>query len=138
VSQSPNGFSFEAATSDSLRRNSEGDTLAVVNSFLNPDWGLHVRDTVSNSLTRLGNLRARAKEAHGSIDAGKAMDIFDLNLFNADGTFKKNGGVTKPTKQDADLTVYQVVTEPAKLQMWLKVPLLTKWRSVDLKALFKN
>jgi len=134
----PNGFSFEAATADVLRRNAEQDTLVVVNTFLNPDWGLHVRDTVSNSLTRLKNLRARAEESHGSIDTAKMMEIFDMRLFNEDGTFKENGGVTKPTKQDADLTVYQVVTDPAKLQMWIKVPLKTQWRQIDLERMFKN
>ena len=97
-----------------------------------------MRDTASNSLTRYRNLRARATEARGTIDHQKMMDIFDLRLFNQDGTFKKNGGATKPTNQDVDLTVYQIVTKPATREVWLKVPLKTKWRYVDLKRLFAD
>lgn len=135
---SPIGFSAETSPAASLRRDAENDLLAVVNSFLDPDWGLHVRDTASNSLTRYRNLHERATEARGTIDIGKMMDIFDLNLFNPDGTFKESGGATKPTNQDVDLTVYQIATKPATREVWLKVPLKTKWRHVDLKKLFED
>lgn len=130
-------FSYETSTlADNRRRNPEGTSLAVVNSFFDPDWGLHVRDTVSHSLERYSNLQARSADAHGQIDANRMMDIFDLRLFNDDGTLKKDGGVTKPTEQDADLTNYQFVTSPSTLDVWMKIPLQTEWRHVDLKALF--
>lgn len=130
-------FSYETSTlADNRRRNPEGMSLAVVNSFFDPDWGLHVRDTVSHSLERYSNLQARSADAHGQIDANRMMDIFDLRLFNDDGTLKKDGGVTKPTEQDADLTNYQFVTSPSTLDVWMKIPLQTEWRHVDLKALF--
>jgi hypothetical protein len=32
------------------RRVADGDTMAIVNSYMNPDWGIHKRETVSNSL----------------------------------------------------------------------------------------
>lgn len=134
--KSGNCFSYESTLFDNRRRNAEGSNLAVVNSFLNPDWGFYTRDTVSNSLTRYKNLMARAAEAHGQIDADKTMDIFDLPLFNEDGTFKKNGGATKPTQLDADLTDHQIVTNLGTLDTWVKIPLQTEWRHVDLKALF--
>ena len=63
------------------------------------------------------------------------MEIFDIPLFNKDGTFRENGGATKPTKIDADLTVHQIVTDLNQLQVWLKIPQKTDWRHVDLKAL---
>ena len=135
---SPNGFSAETSPAVTLLRESRDEILAVVNSFLDPNWGIHVRDTASNSLTRHRNLRARATEARGDIDYQKMMDIFDLRLFNQDGTFKKNGGATKPTNQDVDLTVYQIATKPATREVWLKVPRKTKWRYVDLKKLFAD
>jgi hypothetical protein len=131
-------FSMEASLYDSRRREPQGSTFVTVNSFLNPDWGLYVRDTVSNSLTRLKNLEARAAEAQGKIDAAKMREIFDLRLFNEDGTFKKNGGATKPTTQDADLTCHQMVTDLSSMEIWLKVPQKTDWRHVDLKMLFSN
>jgi hypothetical protein len=46
-------------------------------------------------------------------------EIFDTRLFNEDGTFKGKGGAAKLTKQDADVTVYQIVTDLNTLQVWL-------------------
>ena len=134
----PNGFSFECPTSDSRRRNADGDTMAIVNTYINPDWGIHKRETVSNSLRRFDNLNARLAESRGKIDATKAMDIFDTPLFNEDGTFKENGGATKPKKFDADITVHQIVTDLSELKVWLKIPQKTEWREVDLKKLFTD
>jgi len=134
----PKGFSFECPTSDSRRRNADGDTMAIVNSYMNPDWGIHKRETVSNSLRRFDNLNARLAESHGRIDANKAMEIFDNHLFNDDGTFKENGGCTKPKKFDADITVHQIVTDLSELKVWLKIPQKTEWREVDLKTLFTD
>lgn len=134
--RSGNTFSYETSSlSNNRRRNPEGPSLVVVNTFLNPDWGLHIRDTVSNSLTRYKNLTARIEDAFGQIDAAKTMEIFDTPLFNKDGTFMENGGATKPTKIDADLTVHQIVSDLNELQVWVKIPQKTDWRHVDLKAL---
>ncbi len=57
---SGNCCSFETTLYDNRRRNPQGDTLVTTNTFLNPDWGLYVRDTLSNSLTRYKNITARA------------------------------------------------------------------------------
>lgn len=108
----------------------------VVYTFLSPNWGIHSRDTASNSLTRLKNVRERAAEALGKIDAAKMMEIFDLTLFTDDGLFREKGGPTKPTVQDVDLTNYQIVTDLNALQVWLKIPRKGDWRLIDLKALF--
>jgi len=132
----PNGFSVECPNWDNRRRNSDGDTMAIVNSYMNPDWAIHKRETLSNSLRRFDNLNARLAESHGKIDANKAMDIFDTPLFNEDGTFKENGGATKVKKIDADITVHQIVTDLSELKVWLKIPQKTDWREVDLKKLF--
>lgn len=126
-------FSFECPNFDSRRRNAEGNVLAVVNTYMIPDWGIHLRETESNSLRRYANLNARAAEA--KIDPARAMEIFDSTLFNKDGTFCENGGVTKPTKQDADITDHQMVTDLEELKVWVKIPLQTEWRQVDLKGL---
>ena len=135
---SPNGFSFECPSYDNRRRNSNGDILVVVNTYMIDDWGIQKRETLSNSLKRYDNLTKRLEEAHGKIDADKTMEIFDLPLFNKDGSFAKKGGATKPTKQDADLTDHQIVTSPSELKVWLKIPLKTEWRYVDLKSLFNE
>ena len=132
----PNAFSFECPNWDNRRRNPDGDTLTVVNTYMNEDWGIHKRETLSNSLKRFDNLNARLAETYGKIDANKAMDVFDIPMFNDDGTFKENGGATKPVLFDADITVHQIVTDLSELKVWLKIPQKTDWREVDLKAMF--
>ena len=132
----PNAFSFECPNWDNRRRNPDGDTLTVVNTYMNDDWGIHRRETVSNSLKRYDNLNARLAESHGKIDANMAMKIFDIPMFNDDGTFKDNGGATKPVLFDADITIHQIVTDLSELKVWLKIPQKTDWREVDLKELF--
>src|SRR5210317_13999 len=134
----PNGFSYKAPTFGSRRHNADGDTMAIVNSYMNPDWGIHKRETVSNSLRRFDNLNARLAESRGKIDATKAMEIFDNNLFNDDGTFKENGGCTKPKKFDADITVHQIVEDLSAMKVWLKIPQKTEWREVDMKKMFAD
>jgi len=117
----------------------EDESLAVVNTFLNPDWGIHKRETVSNSLRRFANMSARLAENKGKVDAEKTRELMDLRLFNKDGTFAENGGSTKPTKQDADLTNYQMVTDLSRRQIWLKIPVpdyFADWTHFDLKELW--
>lgn len=120
-------------------RAADGDCLAVVNTFLCPDWGLGQRETVSNSLRRLANMTARLAENKGKIDAGVTRKLMDLRLFNEDGSFAENGGCTKPTKQDADLTTHQMVTDVENRAVWLKVPVpahFADWTEIDLNALW--
>lgn len=115
----------------------EGDSLVSVNSFLNPDWGIHRRDTISHSLERLSNMTDRLSENNGNIDTTKTCELMDLPLFEDDNTLGK--GCTKPTKVDIDQTTHQVVTDVSRRQLWLKVPnqdYLTDWTHFDLKALW--
>ncbi|KUJ73291.1 C45 family autoproteolytic acyltransferase/hydolase [Ruegeria profundi] len=131
--------SYETTLYDSRRRlpDGDGDVLAVVNTFLNQDWGLHIRDTISNSLTRYKNVEARAADSHGKLDAAKMREIFELTLFNEDGSFRENGGPTKPKKQDADLTNYTIAADLNNLQLWVRLPPSNgEWQHFDLKALF--
>ena len=134
------GASMECASwGDHRIRRSDGDTMVVVNSFLNPDWGIHKRDTVSHSLERYSNMTDRLEENQGNIDAGEVRDLMDIPIFNEDGSFKKNGGCTKPTKQDADQTTHQMVTDIAQRKVWLKVPnpkYYADWVEIDLNKLW--
>ena len=128
-----------SSLADNGVRQGKEDTIVVVNSFLNPDWGTHKRDTVSHSLERYNNMTDRLEENHGDIDGKKVRDLMDIPIFNEDGTFKNNGGYTKPTKQDADQTTHQMVTDVAQRKVWLKVPnpkYLTDWVEIDLKKLW--
>lgn len=134
LSDSTGSCSFENTLQENRKRSPEKEqnSFVTVNSFLNPDWGLGVRDTMSQSLRRLENLTDRHQELNGKMDAEKMRYIFDLPLYNEDGTFKENGGVTKPTNQDVDLTNYQVVTDLKEMNFSIKLPALGEnWVTVD-------
>ena len=134
------GASMECSSLAGNRlRQPEGDSIAVVNTFLDPDWGLGKRETVSNSLRRFANMTARLAENEGKVDAEIVRSIMDLRLFNEDGTFAENGGATKPTKQDADSTNYQTVFDVKRRQLWMKVPApdyFADWTHFDLNELW--
>ena len=133
------GAAMECAGHDNRVRLPDGDSLANVNTFLLPDWGMRKRDTVSHSLERFDNMTARLAEHHGSIDASVVRDLMDMPLFDQDGKLDPQGGATKPTKIDADQTTHQMVTDVANRQVWLKVPnpeYLTDWTPVDLLDLW--
>lgn len=70
-------------------RHPDDDSLVPVNTFLNPDWGIHVRNTVSHSLERLSNMNDRMAENKGNIDAAKTRELMDLPLFEEDGVIGK-------------------------------------------------
>lgn len=117
----------------------EGESMAVANTFFGESWGLGQRETVSNSMRRRSNMDARLAENAGRVDASVVRSLMDLRIFNEDGSFAHNGGCTKPTKQDADLTNHQVVTDVKARKMWLKVPVpdfFADWTEVDLKELW--
>jgi hypothetical protein len=134
------GASMECSSLGGNRlRLPEGDSMVVVNTFLVPDWGMGARETVSNSLRRLSNMTARLAENAGKTDAEVIRKLMDLRIFNEDGSFAENGGCTKPTKQDADLTTHQMVTDVKQRKVWLKVPVpdyFADWTPIDLKELW--
>ena len=140
VGSETSGASMECSSLGGNRlRKPDGESLVVVNTFLNPDWGLGKRETVSNSLRRLANMTARLAENEGSVDAEVTRDLMDLTLFDADGNFLENGGCTKPTLQDADSTNYQTVFDVQRRQLWMKVPApdyFADWTHFDLNALW--
>ncbi len=117
----------------------DGDSLTVVNTFLEPDWGMGARETVSNSLRRFANMSARLAENAGKVDAEVVRNLMDLRLFNEDGSFAENGGCTKPTLQDADVTNHTVVTDVEARKMWIKVPApehFQDWTEIDVGELW--
>ena len=134
------GASMECSSMAGNRiRRPEGHSIAVTNTFFGKDWGLGVRETVSNSLRRHANMTDRLAEQEGKVDASVVRVIMDLRLFNEDGSFAEQDGATKPANQDADLTNHTVVTDVKRRTVWLKVPALehfADWTEVDLKTLW--
>ena len=94
---------------------------------------------MSNSLRRYANMTARLADNEGKVDAEVVRQIMDLRLFNEDGSFAENGGATKPTNQDADLTTHQIVADIKQRKVWLKVPVpdyFVDWTPIDLNELW--
>ncbi|MEQ9696132.1 C45 family peptidase [Shimia sp. SDUM112013] len=141
IADGSSGESVECSSLSGNRvRPAEGESYVVVNTFLGDSWGLGKRETVSNSLRRFSNMTDRLAENAGQMDAEKTRALMDLRLFNEDDTFAENGGCTKPTKQDADLTTHQMVTDVKAKKVWLKVPVpnyFADWTEVDLGSLWK-
>ena len=140
IADETGGASMECSSLGGNRlRSPDGESLVVVNTFLEPGWGLGPRETVSNSLRRLSNMNDRQAEHVGGVDAQVTRDLMDLRLFDEDGSFADPGGSTKPTLQDADSTNHQVVVDVHRRQMWLKVPApehFADWTHFDLPALW--
>jgi len=140
IADGSSGESVECSSLSGNRvRAAEGESYVVVNTFLGDNWGLGKRETVSNSLRRFSNMTDRLAENAGRIDAAETRNLMDMRLFNEDGSFAENGGCTKPTKQDADLTTHQMVTDVKARKVWLKVPVpdyFADWTEVDLNALW--
>ncbi|UTB32466.1 MAG: C45 family autoproteolytic acyltransferase/hydrolase [Methanobacterium sp. ERen5] len=135
-----NAVSMECSSLAGNRiRYPEGDSLVSVNTFLNPDWGIHIRNTVSHSLERLSNMNDRLAENRGKIDAEKTRELMDIPLFEEDGTIGR--GCTKPTKVDVDQTTHQIVTDITRREFWLKIPnpdSFADWTHINLKELWEK
>lgn len=140
VADENSAASVECSTLGGNRlRPATGESYITVNTYLGETWGLGKRETVSNSLRRYSNMADRMAEKSGQVNSQVMRDLFDLRLFNEDGSFAENGGCTKPTKQDADLTNHQTVTDVANRKIWMKIPVpdyYADWTEVDLKALW--
>jgi hypothetical protein len=62
------GASMECSSMAGNRmRRPEGSSMAVANSFFGKDWGMGVRETVSNSLRRHANMTDRLAEQDGKV-----------------------------------------------------------------------
>ena len=121
-------YSYEMATFDVKRRDGEQGLLIGVNHFVHPEWVSRQPEkdsVVGNSVTRYKNLAALAAKYRGSIDAFRMMAILDVPL--------SKGGATPPDK-----SIYQFVTVPASLKLWVKAPGYVQWTEIDLEKLFRK
>lgn len=119
---------------------SGSNSMVVTNTFMCDNWGIGKRDSVTKSLSgRFPNMTNRLAENVGKMNAALTCKLMDLKLYDANGKVDPNGGCTKPTNQDEDITVHQVVTDVKNRKMWLKRPspkAYADWTLVDLKELW--
>lgn len=99
--------------------------MVMTNHFTESSWGLPRPDDNSfwRTRTRRSNLLALAKHFKGAIDTDTMRNIMDTDFENLGARMDK--------------TVYQIVTQPNKFAVWLKVPGVADWTEFDLKPLLR-
>jgi hypothetical protein len=129
VASPDQAYCYETTTLDVKRRNADQEGLLIgVNHFLHPEWILPQQGDnkfIQDSFIRHKNLAALAARYKGSIDAVRMMAILDIP--------QDKGGATPPDK-----SIYQFVTVPASLKLWIKVREYAEWTEIDLKKLFHS
>lgn len=132
VADEDEACSMEETTTQYRQRNgSPGGLLVSTNHFLEPTWNLPAPVTQGpmahelwqNTITRYDNLVSQCEKDKGKLDAEAMMKIFDLPI--------DKGGPVQP-----DTTIYEFVTVPEELQLWVKAYGYQDWVLVDLAALF--
>ena len=78
------------------------------------------------------------QEAAPNVDANAMMQIMNTEIYDKDNDWKQVDGMTvfENRPKGGDVTVWQVVTHPAKLKMWVRIPTYSGWMEFDLKKLF--
>ena len=101
--------------------------MVVTNHFADRSWGLAEPTDKKSwlSLSRKKNLTALAEKRKGRLDAEAMMEVVS--------TPYEQGGAAL-----ADFTMYQLVTVPKKLQLWLRIPNLQGWTQIDAAKLLSG
>lgn len=122
-------WSYEWPPFNLRRRAGQDDGLLVsTNHFVDPEWGIILQDNAGfKSVKRRQNLLSMGREQKGSINPDTMKKILDTPI--------DQGGATWPS-QGMIRTVYQVITVPEQLKIWIKVPGYQDWTDVNLKAIF--
>jgi hypothetical protein len=130
---------FENGTSAMRVRHAENKgIIAAGNQFLNPEWGITVMPTPGAwfSEARRENMLKAAEKYKGKIDEAIMKQLMDMRLFDKNGKLSDGFAVFERMPHDDEVTVYQVVTSPKNLRIWMRIPTFTEWLKFDLKGFF--
>ncbi|MDD3049568.1 MAG: C45 family autoproteolytic acyltransferase/hydrolase [Candidatus Cloacimonetes bacterium] len=129
VADKKQGRSYEWAPFEHRRRNGDNDGLLVAtNHFADPSWGIILQDTAGfKTESRRENLLLLGEKNKGKIDTEVMKIIMDTPLEEGGATWPDSGSIR---------TVYQIITIPELLQIWVKVPGYQNWTKVDLDKYF--
>jgi len=115
--------SYEWTISDLKRREGEDEGfLVATNHFINPEWAISPPPDDHSSVVRRNNLLLLGEKNRGQFNEQKMMEILDIKM--------EDGGITKSD------TIFQIVTVPRKLKLWIKIPGHQEWTPVDLNNSF--
>ncbi|MDR3354122.1 MAG: C45 family autoproteolytic acyltransferase/hydrolase [Synergistaceae bacterium] len=100
--------------------------MVATNHFTEPSWGLPRPDDLkfSRTRTRRQNLLNLAEHFKGSIDVPRMKKIMDTRIEDLGAT--------------SDRTVYQIIAEPGSMTVSLKIPDLTEWTDIPMRAFFEG
>ena len=114
---------------DGVRRGdvmTDDGLMLSTNHYVNDDWPYNIPDDDNswNSITRRSNLYEQASKFKGEIDVEKMEEIMSTSL--------DDGGPMH------DLTRYQIVAVPEDLILYIKIPDMGRWASVDMDRYFSS
>lgn len=125
---------------DSKKREAVSDTaIAAANQFNDPSWGVLSLPSpaVWYSSYREDTLLKMAKSGSATgADAKYFKSVLNVPFYNDDGSVGKGVSVLKKNPADDEVTVWQVITQPADLKVWLRFPTISDWMAIDLKKYF--
>jgi len=124
VADKDRAYSYEWATFDLKRSDGVNEGfLVATNHFVNPDWNIPLPPEDHSSMVRRNNLLLLGEKYEGQFNEQKMMEILDIKL--------EDGGATKSRD-----TIFQIVTAPEKLKLWIKIPDHQDWTPIDLNKSF--
>lgn len=102
----------------------------ATNHFVNTEWGrVLMKSTGFRTLGRRSNLFSIGHKNKGEINAGRMMEILDIQM--------NQGGATWPAGEKIQ-TVYQVIAIPGELKLCFKVSVFQDWTFVGPAPLFES
>jgi hypothetical protein len=132
VANTARACSLEETTTQYRERDGRAAGLLVAtNNFLEPTWPLPATNTaeqltsplMQNTVSRYEGLSNLCEQNKGKIDAATMKEIFDTPM--------DRGGPVQPNR-----TIYEFVTVPAQLKLWVKAYGDRDWVLVPLGGLF--
>lgn len=140
AADSASGRYYEWSGWDLHKRTSEDSIIAAANQFRDPSWNVlsYPSPAAWYSSVRETNLLNLVKNKSTVRGPKHMMSSLDVPLYNEDGSLGKGVAVLEQNPKDHEVTVWQVVTQPGTLKLWLRMPTLTDWVQIDLKDWFKR
>ncbi|HJO94868.1 MAG TPA: C45 family autoproteolytic acyltransferase/hydrolase [Victivallales bacterium] len=118
----------------------EDEVIVAVNQFYDPSWGVTPLPYPSGWLseTRRENILQLAKVNKGKIDRTIMEEILNVPLFDKNGVQGKGASVLDENPTTDVVTVWQVISHPAKRKFVFRIPKFTDWLIIDLNDLFNT
>ena len=132
---------YELAGWDMRKRMAANNTvISCANQFEDPSWGLMNLPSPAawySSFRSAAMHKALQSAPAGGVNLDYIKKMLDVPLYNSDGTLGTGFSVLAKNPKDDEVTVWQTITEPDKLQMWLRFPTITDWQLIDFGRYFK-